>query len=353
MAGSSLLGLVSVAGLVAISGMALMAIGGGIGANQQGSCGASLGGASLAAGGEVVGASDYGGPGDPSSGTNGAYGSLPGHYAFAELSTNWAAPSGWNFSALGGLAPGTMLEISYGGRSVIAQKLDVGRGGPPVGQPPHARAIDLWWQTAQALGFSGVGLVSIAPAPPGTTTSASLVPGGQGQLTSPAAGSSGSAQPGGVGCSPASFLGGSAIVALANSQVGVKEHPVGSYCTTYGPCEEWCALFVTWVWRHAGVKVPTEAFTGAVYRWAAANGRVLPPSATPSPGDAVFFGSGPDSPATSLHMGIITEVTAGGEIVEVDGDYGHQVTRVGPYPPSQAALSGEPGPIYGYAQPVA
>jgi hypothetical protein len=350
-AGFAVLGVLGVAVLIPMSTMALLGVGTNNSTASLASCGqvgsqvGVPGSGSLTSGGEVVGASEYGGPGDPTTpGDNGAYGPLAGHYAFAELSTNWAAPSGWDFSALGGLAPGTLLQISYQGRSVIAQKLDVGRGGPPVGQPSHARAIDLWYQTAEALGFQGTGLVEIAPAPPGTPVSASLVPGGQGQV-------GGTALSGTQGCAASSFAGASTIVAIADSQVGVRANPPGSDCSPYGPCEEWCALFATWVWRKAGVDIPSEAFTGAVYDWAAANGRILPPSATPSPGDVVFFGTGPSSTTTSKHMGVVTQVTASGEIVEVDGNYGGQVARVGPYAPADPASAGEPGPIYAYAQP--
>ncbi len=47
----------------------------------------------------------------------------------------------------------------------------------------------------------------------------------------------------------------SAIVSVANSQV--DSDPVrGQFCNPYGPCEEWCALFATWVWQQAGVPDP-------------------------------------------------------------------------------------------------
>ena len=67
----------------------------------------------------------------------------------------------------------------------------------------------------------------------------------------------------------------------------------GTYCNPYGPCEEWCALFATWVWQHAGVPIPSYPFTGSIYDWAASNTGVLPPTAAPSPGDAVLYGTGP------------------------------------------------------------
>ena len=146
---------------------------------------------------------------------------------------------------------------------------------------------------------------------------------------------------------------GSEIVRIAESQLGYTESPPGSNCTRYGPCVEWCSLFVAWVWERAGVPlrggtVP-YGYSGSIYEWVKAHGgRVLPPSATPSPGDAVFFGSGP---VDSAHVGIVERVFANGEIVTIDGNYGDRVARVGPFPPARAVASGEPAPIYGYAEP--
>ena len=124
-----------------------------------------------ASGGVTVGATEYGGPGDPTTaGDHGAYGSLDGHMAYAELSTNPQAPlADLDFGALGHLAPHTELRITNQGRSVIAEKLDVGAGGGPIDGRP--RVIDLWWQTAEALGFAGAGLVQIEAASPGTPLS--------------------------------------------------------------------------------------------------------------------------------------------------------------------------------------
>ena len=146
---------------------------------------------------------------------------------------------------------------------------------------------------------------------------------------------------------------GTDIVRIAESQLGYTESPPGSNCTRYGPCLEWCSLFVAWVWERAGVPLrggtSPYAYSGSIYEWVKAHGgRVLSPSATPSPGDAVFFGSGP---AESAHVGIVERVFANGEIVTIDGNYGDRVARVGPFPPARAAASGEPAPIYGYAEP--
>jgi len=93
----------------------------------------------------LVGASTYGGPADHVSGTVGAAGvSLPGKMAYAELDMG---------KALGGLPFHFKLKISRAGRSVVAEKLDIGGGGDPVNGRP--RAIDLWYDTAKALGVIG------------------------------------------------------------------------------------------------------------------------------------------------------------------------------------------------------
>lgn len=143
----------------------------------------------------------------------------------------------------------------------------------------------------------------------------------------------------------------SSVVKVAESQLGAGEHPEGSNCTIYGPCEEWCSLFTAWVWQHAGVPLPgptaAYGYSGSLYTWAKENGgRVLTPSATPAPGDAIFYGSGPSE---SAHVGIVVQVLANGQIITVEGNYAGHVARVGPFSPSHPV--GENAPVYGYAQP--
>ncbi|MBS1845674.1 MAG: CHAP domain-containing protein [Actinobacteria bacterium] len=160
----------------------------------------------------------------------------------------------------------------------------------------------------------------------------------------------------GAGCGGSAAVGtgasGSAIVRIARSQLGVTESPLGSNCSKFGPCEEWCALFVAWVWEHAGVPMQggtaPYAYSGSFYGWVKEHGgRVLPPGATPSPGDAVLYGWGPTA---SEHVGIVESVL-GGEIVTIEGNFGDRVARVGPFPPGLAVAEGEAGPIYAYAEP--
>src|SRR4029077_16160074 len=105
---------VLIAGAVAVGRRLLMlaGLGGLAGAGTLGACGPT----------QTVGATEYGGPGDASSGTVGAPGVnlLSQPYSYAEL----GGTSFQTATALGGLPYGTPLEISAGRRSVIAYKED-------------------------------------------------------------------------------------------------------------------------------------------------------------------------------------------------------------------------------------
>lgn len=64
---------------------------------------------------------------------------IPG---WAELSNNYGAPlAQLDFAALGGRPMGSMLSVSYGGRTIRIPKIDVGAGGAGLGG--YKRAIDL------------------------------------------------------------------------------------------------------------------------------------------------------------------------------------------------------------------
>lgn len=183
---------------------------------------------------------------------------------------------------------------------------------------------------------------------------------------------------GGSSCGSSATAGasGNEIVRIAQSQLGTPESPPGTNCNPYGPCVEWCSLFVAWVWKRAGVPLEgstaTYAYSGSIYNWAEAheggpfavtapgdpllstpeaNGaRALPPSATPVPGDAVVYGTGPEY-GESAHVGIVERVFPGGQITTIDGNFGNRVSRSGPFLPSQAVQYGMPGPVYGFAHP--
>ena len=80
---------------------------------------------------------------------------------------------------------------------------------------------------------------------------------------------------------PYSLATSATITSVAASQVGPDPaNTAGPYCNPYGPCEQWCSLFLTWVWEHAGIPVPSFPFTGNIYSWAAAT-RPHPPRQRP------------------------------------------------------------------------
>jgi hypothetical protein len=147
----------------------------------------------------------------------------------------------------------------------------------------------------------------------------------------------------------------SAIVSVADSQVN-SDPERGNFCNPYGPCEEWCALFATWVWGRAGVPVPSYPFTGSIYDWSASRTAVLPPTAAPAPGDAVLYGTSPYSTATSLHVGLVMQTWPDGAIITIEGDAGPApvgslaVVVNGPYLPSES-MQYNGMPIYAYAVP--
>ena len=166
----------------------------------------------------------------------------------------------------------------------------------------------------------------------------------------PVAASGGGACGGTAAAGPADA---NAIVRVARSQLGVHEQPDGSNCTRYGPCEAWCSLFLAWVWQRAGVRLPggtaPYGYSGSIYTYVRSNGgTVLPATARPAPGDAVFYGSGPSG---AVHAGLVEQVLPDGSITTIEGNFDNRVAHNGPFRPAAAAASGEPGPIFGYAQP--
>ncbi len=97
--------------------------------------------------GRTVGATEYGGPGDPSSGEVGSSGVnlLAEPDSYAEL-------GGYTFTtadSMGALPYGTPLRVTWDRHSAIAYKRDIGLGGGPVDGYP--RVIDLWWELAERL----------------------------------------------------------------------------------------------------------------------------------------------------------------------------------------------------------
>jgi hypothetical protein len=152
-----------------------------------------------------------------------------------------------------------------------------------------------------------------------------------------------------------SFPGSAAIVSAVASQIA-PDPDTGYFCNPYGPCEEWCALFATWAWERAGIGIPRYAFTGDIYGWAAHHGTLLRATSKLDPGDAVLYGTGPQSVDSSVHVAIVAQVWPDSAIVTVDGDSGPgrdgwlSVTINGPFLPADSLSYNGVG-IYAVARP--
>ncbi|MBY8848907.1 CHAP domain-containing protein [Saccharothrix longispora] len=116
------------------------------------------------------------------------------------------------------------------------------------------------------------------------------------------------------------------IVSAARRELGTRESPPGSNRNPYGPTAAWCSSFATSMWRKAGVDIPVLPFTGDVFRWGQRNGKAYRSLSAVRPGDVLLFGTGPSSPATSRHIGIVEKVS-GGTVTLIEGNSGDAVRR--------------------------
>lgn len=138
----------------------------------------------------------------------------------------------------------------------------------------------------------------------------------------------------------------SRIVSTAWAEVGQGHNP------KYGgdPSWEWCSIFATWVWRQAGVPIDSLPFTGNVFYWGQARGLASWGHSGIRPGDVVLYGTGPSTPSTSTHIGVVVEVRSDGALTTVEGNFNNAVSRVGPRFPWQDTGF---GPVYGFVRPSA
>jgi hypothetical protein len=131
--------------------------------------------------------------------------------------------------------------------------------------------------------------------------------------------------------------GASAMVSIAEGEVGQTEQPPGSndsprialYRTATAGAqagEPWCAYFVSWVARQAGEPLGAQGqgfgYVGDIWNWAQQTGRAIPngPGVVPTPGDLIVFGD--------HHVGIVEKVLPDGSIQTIEGNYSNQVSRV-------------------------
>jgi hypothetical protein len=125
------------------------------------------------------------------------------------------------------------------------------------------------------------------------------------------------------------------MVAMAQGEVGQAEQPPGSNnspriaqyrsATAGAPGPgPWCAYFVSWLARNAGVPVGDhgEGFgsVDALYAWAQKSGRAIPTSSgqDPKPGDLIVWDE---------HIGIVESVRPDGTIQTIEGNSSDRVSR--------------------------
>ncbi|MBA8824177.1 hypothetical protein FHX42_001506 [Saccharopolyspora lacisalsi] len=120
------------------------------------------------------------------------------------------------------------------------------------------------------------------------------------------------------------------IVTVARAELGTEE--VGNGCQEYSDrCVPWCALFAMSTWERAGVDVEHDefAFTGDVYTTGRAEGTSYGSEQLErvGPGDVLLFGTGPESPASSRHIGVVERVQ-GDTVTLIEGNTGDDPDRV-------------------------
>ena len=173
-----------------------------------------------------------------------------------------------------------------------------------------------------------------APAPPAATAtpvanSASFA----GQLQS-ATGATATAAGAGVAPAGGGTNAGQAILNLAKQEVGVREQPPGSNdspriaqfrkATAGSGVGPWCAYFVSWAAREAGVPIGDngQGFgrVDDVYAWAQKAGKAIPAGdgVKPQPGDLIVWDE---------HIGIVESVDSDGTIHTVEGNSSDQVAQ--------------------------
>jgi hypothetical protein len=175
--------------------------------------------------GGIVAATIYGNAHDDTG--KGAYGgeSLRADFGggsppFAEL----GGPPETKADLLGHLPSGTPLRITNPatGASIVAYKHDWGHGQGSQTLSGHRYRIDLWWQTAEAIGIHGSALVEVEPASTtmsqgacGGTSDATTVPGAKAKIL-----------PDGTAAAPADAPAAVQKMIAAGNEIHTKPYPV-------------------------------------------------------------------------------------------------------------------------------
>jgi len=117
------------------------------------------------------------------------------------------------------------------------------------------------------------------------------------------------------------------MLKIAAKELGTREDPPGSndspriaqYRTAGPPAGvgPWCAYFVSWVSRRAGVPLGDQGFASvdALWAWAEQTGRA---AQSPKPGDLIVWDE---------HVGIVERIDADGTIHTIEGNSSDEVAR--------------------------
>src|SRR3954452_16784986 len=126
---------------------------------------------------------------------------------------------------------------------------------------------------------------------------------------------------------------GQAMLNAVRNEVGVAEQPPGSndsprigqyrQATAGSGVGPWCAYFVSWAARGAGVPLGDsgQGFgrVDDVYAWAQKNGKAIPTgTGKPQPGDLIVWDE---------HIGIVESVGTDGSISTIEGNSSDKVSR--------------------------
>lgn len=126
-----------------------------------------------------------------------------------------------------------------------------------------------------------------------------------------------------------------AVVRVAESQIGYQERPTNrtKYGRWYGmDGVAWCAIFMSWVFWHAGHPLPRIAtakgfaYVPDVVAYAKRHGQWRSASVRPEPGWLVVFSMGGRRPD---HVGIVARVLPDGRVETVEGNTNGAGSRSG------------------------